>query len=36
LANDKPVVINLSSDEINNQGLVELSNRIFFKLKEIK
>ena len=34
LANDKPVVINLSSDEINNQGLVELSNRIFLNLRK--
>ena len=29
LANNKPVVINLSSEEINNKGLVELSNRFF-------
>ena len=34
LANDKPVVINLSSEEINNQGLVELSNRIFLNLRK--
>ena len=34
LANDKPVVLNLSSDEINNQGLVELSNRIFLNLRK--
>lgn len=34
LANNKPVVINLSSEEINNQGLVELSNRIFLNIRK--
>ena len=34
LANDKPVVINLSSDEINNKGMLELSNRIFLNLRK--
>ena len=34
LANNKPVVINLSSEEINNKGLVELSNRIFLNIRK--